>query len=46
MSGTFVARNRRHVSFDIEPIRALVFCEICLVEWRDLNSHNPLSSVL
>jgi hypothetical protein len=46
MSGTFVARNRRHVSFDIESIRAPVFCEICFAAGHDLNSCNPFSRVL
>jgi hypothetical protein len=46
MSWTFVARNRRHVSFDIEPIRALVFSEICFVVRRGLNSRNPFSHIL
>jgi hypothetical protein len=46
MSGTFVARNHRHVSFDIEPIRAPVFCEICFAAGHDLNSSNPFSCVL
>jgi hypothetical protein len=46
MRGTFVAKNRRHVSFDIEPIQAPVFCEICFAAGRDLNSRNPFSRVL
>jgi hypothetical protein len=46
MSWTFVARNSRHVNFDIEPIRAPAFCEICFAAGRDLNSRNPFSHIL
>jgi hypothetical protein len=46
MSRSFVARNRRHVNFDIEPIRDPVFCEICFAVGCDLNSRDPSSRVL
>jgi hypothetical protein len=46
MSWSFVARNRRHVNFDVEPIRAPVFCEVCFAAGCDLNSCDPSSCVL
>jgi hypothetical protein len=46
MSRSFIARNRRHVNFDVEPIRALVFCEICFAAGCNLNSRDPFSCVL
>jgi hypothetical protein len=46
MSWTFIAKDRRHVNFDIEQIRAPVFCEICFAARRDLNLRNPFSRIL
>jgi hypothetical protein len=42
MSWSFIPRNRRHVNFDIEPVRAPVFGEDGFAAGRDLNSHNSL----
>jgi hypothetical protein len=39
-------QNRRHVNFDVEPIRAPVFYEICFAAGCDLNSRDPSSRVL
>jgi hypothetical protein len=46
MSWSFVARNRRHVHFDVEPVRTPVLCEVSLAAGRDLNSRDSLSRVL
>jgi hypothetical protein len=46
MSRSFITRNRRHVNFDVEPIPAPVFCEICFAAGCDLNSRDPSSCVL
>jgi hypothetical protein len=46
MSWSFVAKNRRHVHFDIEPVRTPVLCEICLATGCDLNSRDPFSCIL
>jgi hypothetical protein len=46
MSRTFVARNRGHVNFDVEPIRAPVIYEICFAAGCDLNLRDPSSCVL
>jgi hypothetical protein len=46
MSWSFVARNCRHVNVDVEPIRAPIFCAICLAVGLDLNSCDPFSRIL
>jgi hypothetical protein len=45
MSQSFVARDCRHVNFDVEPIQAPAFCEICFAARCDLNSRDPSSRV-
>jgi hypothetical protein len=46
MSWSFVARNCRHVNFDVKPIRAPIFYEICFAAGRDLNSCDPFPCIL
>jgi hypothetical protein len=46
MSWSFVARNRRHVHLDVEPVRTLFLCEICLAAGRNLNLRDPFSPTL
>jgi hypothetical protein len=46
MSWSFVARNHRHVNFDIKPIRTPFFCEICFAAGRDLNLRDSFSRIL
>jgi hypothetical protein len=45
MSWSFIARDCRHVNFDVEPVRAPVFGEIRFAVGRNLNSRDPSSRV-
>jgi hypothetical protein len=46
MGWSFIARNRRHIHLDIEPVRTPVLCEVCLAAGRNLNSRDSLSRIL
>jgi hypothetical protein len=45
-SRSFVAWNFGHVNLDIEPVRVTIISQVGLAAGSDLNSRNPLSSVL
>jgi hypothetical protein len=46
VSWTLIARNFRHVSLQVKPVRIPVVVEIGLAAGSDLNSCNPFSGVL